>query len=728
MVRLRFAVVAVAVVVLVCVFGTLAGWSYTQSGASIFDMGSLTPMGHEWITRMAAIELLVYNGPPDPPDPEDRDGDPRKGWTQGLAKNIDLSGAQGEVRRIKQNTCTTKACEAYKSRYKPVYDAIVGERWVDIAGYNVLPGKVPKIAKDCFDAVAQEPAEVQNDHFMRRYDDVGGAGGVNAAYNSQVRFIKYFVAAAMAPPTIMNVYDGGASGSTAVDVDRNYFLFGRAVHLFEDSFSPEHTVRSSTIDNYTRVRQVKSYLCAKGSEQHSHLMPTDKDFYKTGDVIWITDSAWDPGWPSYKPVNMRANALVAEEATKDLWAAFIRTMATDVSQREAAAVAEANTLVKNWLNYDENEMKTWYDDPNHRDDTYVLLDQQSGKGQTQQACMQELNGTDDQLAEVHRLEALQRVCLYNAVPWSGFEDLFDTSTHIWFSWRWLTWSPLNWINGGDTGYDNPPAGWQIPDLPADSGIRVRVKSVANGQYMSAAGGIAPDAWVYNKPGQPPLDFILVGSKDQGMLRVASDPRLFLSYVVTNPIPTYNGAAKLFWFYNRFDPTSWAGPTTYKISNLPGLQGPQWSIMSTYYSQYMYLYDKYQSPYVDRNGGTAGVNARWFFEPTGGDTALGKCCWDRQVQGCSLDSTCDPGGEGCVYSGMSTKQYGAFQCNVAKCCWDRLLQSCKQNSDCDSGGEGCVTSGTNTFTYGRFQCNTCEMQGQVYDPKTQTCKPKLLAEP
>ncbi len=29
---------------------------------------------------------------------------------------------------------------------------------------------------NCFDAVAQEPAEVQYDHFMRRYDEVGGQG------------------------------------------------------------------------------------------------------------------------------------------------------------------------------------------------------------------------------------------------------------------------------------------------------------------------------------------------------------------------------------------------------------------------------------------------------------------------------------------------------------------------------------------------------------------------
>jgi hypothetical protein len=47
--------------------------------------------------------------------------------------------------------------------------------------------------------VAQEPADIQYDHFMRRYDDAGGPGGVHAAKTSQQRFVAYFVAAATAP-------------------------------------------------------------------------------------------------------------------------------------------------------------------------------------------------------------------------------------------------------------------------------------------------------------------------------------------------------------------------------------------------------------------------------------------------------------------------------------------------------------------------------------------------
>jgi hypothetical protein len=71
--------------------GARLGWTYTQSGVS-FGFVNGVPMGHEWVTRMAAIELLGYTPAtaPDIPDPSD----PRKHWTQGLAKNTSLSGGR----------------------------------------------------------------------------------------------------------------------------------------------------------------------------------------------------------------------------------------------------------------------------------------------------------------------------------------------------------------------------------------------------------------------------------------------------------------------------------------------------------------------------------------------------------------------------------------------------------------------------------------------------------
>jgi len=566
--------------------GAVSAWAFTQSGASIAFANGV-PMGHEWLTRMAAIELMGYSPPtvPDVPDPND----PRKTWTQGLAKNTDLSspGARAELMRIKADRYDDYR---YASRYKAVFDAIVGQRWVDLAGYNAAT------SRECWDAVAQEAAEIQYDHFMRRYDDRNAKGGVTAATQSQQRFIQYFVAAAMVRPDQMSVYDGGFSGSTAVQVNRNYFLFGRAVHLFEDSFSSEHTVRIPA-DNYTRVRQVKSYLCAAGSEQHSHSIPAVLN-YTSGDVVWNPGTGLDASWKSYKASNMKnaasnpvqGAALVTTEAMKDLWAAFIRVMGTPYAQRSTAATAEAQTLVKNWLSYDEQEMLGWYDTEAHRDSTYVLAEGQTGKGQTVKACMVGLNlGTDDQLAYVKKLEAAQRKCLYNAIPWVGYQDLFDTQMHIWYSWRWR--------NGPTGSLLDPPAGWQIPDQPADTGIPVRIKSVLNQQYMSAPDGAANNAWVYCRPGPAPLDFILVGPKDNAVLRVASSPWLFLSYTGTT------GSVKLF---NPFNPYV-ADPTNYKI----GSAGAGSTIMSVYWQQYMWLSN--QSPYITRAGNPANANSQWIIE-------------------------------------------------------------------------------------------------------------------
>lgn len=212
-------------------------YAFTQSGATTF-MGSGIPMGHEWLTRRAAIELLLgpNNDPVVPKDPKDPRYNPTT-WTQGMAHNLDLSSAQSEVKRIKGLTYNDPR---YASTYKPIFDSIIGERWVDLGGFNVTSSTLGSY--NCFDAVAQEPVEIQYDHFMRQYNDSGNAGGVNAATQSQKRFINYFVAAAMAPPTQILVWDGGGYAAQYT-VDRNYFLMGRAAHLFQDSFSLEHTVR-----------------------------------------------------------------------------------------------------------------------------------------------------------------------------------------------------------------------------------------------------------------------------------------------------------------------------------------------------------------------------------------------------------------------------------------------------------------------------------------------------
>ena len=548
-------------------------FGFTQSGVATF-MGNGIPMGHEWVTRRAAIELLLgpNNDPVVPKDPKDPRYNPVT-WTQGMAKNLDLSSAQSEVNRIKGMTYNESR---YASTYRLVFDAIIGERWVDIGGFNVTTSKLGTY--NCFDAVAQEPVEIQYDHFMRQYNDVGGAGGVNAATQSQQRFINYFVAAAMAPPTKILVWDGGGYAAQ-YSVDRNYFLMGRAAHLFQDSFSSEHTVRT-TADNYTTIKQVKSYLCALGSEQHSHATPTTFN-YSSGDVIWNVGTGLSAGWPAYVPSNMKTNALVAMEAMKDMWAAFIRTMAVPLAQRQAKATAEAQTLVNNWLSFDQNTMANWYATASNRDATYVLNTGESAPGVSQTTCMQGLNvGTTSQAAYVATLQQNQKVCLFNLQPVPGYGDLFDTSMHMPFNWQWInyvTWS-------------QPPAGWPIPQRPADTGGRVNFKSVKSGNAMT--GKVAANAYVNVNSG-PNLNFIQVATPDGTgyFFRSADDPTLFLSYS-GGP----SGQVKL-----------WNGTTNSSYTLPPA--GSNTGIMNQYYKQYMWV-DGSGNVYLTSKGDPSTTAAQW----------------------------------------------------------------------------------------------------------------------
>jgi predicted small secreted protein len=552
--------------------------AFTQSGAGT-DIANGIPMGHEWITRLAALELLIPGRDPImPPDPND----PRNKWSQqGKAKNTDISSqaAQTEVSRIQKYPYSDTR---YQSTYKFIYDTIVGERWVDIAGFNVTNGKIPVPGNvDCFDAVAQEPVEVQYDHFMRRYDDRGGNGGVQAVQRSRDRFIEYFVAAATAPKMAMKVWDGGGY-SAITEVDRNYFLFGRAVHLFEDSFSSEHTVRTAE-DNFERIRQVKSYLCAAGSEQHTH--SNDEIFnYQSGDVIWKAGTGLNPGWPAYKPSNMKTVTLVSTEATKDLWAAFIRTMGVAPDQRAQVARDEATRLADNWLHADQKEVLDYYNDPLHRDATYVLESGQSGSGQTVEKCMQKLGvPSGNQMVKVRELEKNQRMCLYNILPEDGYADLYDTSVHMPFNWKWKN----------AVAWQQPPENWTIPNRPADTGVQVKIKSASNNQYSVAPDGIKDNQWLYCKANYAPVNFVQVPAENGSFFRSTDNSSLFLSYNATT------GAVKF-----------WASPSQANYQ-LERAGNNNIAIKNLYWNQYMWLSG--ESPYITRTGNPSNLNSQWIIE-------------------------------------------------------------------------------------------------------------------
>ena len=560
----------------VCLLVTaFPAFAFTQKGFGT-SMGSLVPIGHEWITRRAAVELLYAKDPLVPDDPHD----PRKGWTQGLAKNLDLAGTEQEVARLKGQTIDDSF---YFSPFRAVYEAVVGERWVDIGGFNVANAMLPGNT-NCWDAVAQEPVEIQYDHFMRRYDDVAGQGGITAATESQKRFVKYFVEAATAPAGQMLTWDGGGS-SAQVQVDRNYFLFGRAAHLFEDSFSSEHTVRMIG-DRPERVRQVKSYLCALGSEQHTHSNAATLDF-TSGDVIWLPGTRWVGGnVTTFQPSLMKPTALVALEATKDLWAAFLRTMALPPGpQREAKARTEANALVTNWLSFDEPEMKRWYDAGANRIENYVLAEGEQPPGMTQSRCMIDLLGVRSgvQMDKVRELQAAQRFCLFNVRPFDGYDDLFDPQIHMPYNWRWV--DRVFW--------KHPDKDWPIPIRPADTGRRVRIQSVSSGGWMQSQlnGGAA----VMVGGGSPMLDLIEVGSRDNLFLRARYAPRLFLSYVGTSggELQMYEGTRN----------------SSYRI--WPSPNGND-TIMNLYWKQF--FWNDNGQPRLTKAGNPQNANAQWKVVP------------------------------------------------------------------------------------------------------------------
>lgn len=432
--------------------------AFTQKG-----LGGACPIGHEWITTLSATELVGADWLPS------REDDPRflpenTGWladTSGLAHLLKTPFVQQLKARKKRD-------HYYHSTYEFIYATIVGERWVDMAGVNVMKAKWAK--HNCFDAVAQEDPRVQYDHFMRRYDEHGAEAAVLATDRSVERFITYFVQAATAEHMTMMVWDGGGH-SKKTQVDRNFFLFGRALHLFQDSFSPEHTVRSPS-DHYRRIRQVKSYLCSKGAEQHAH--STLKLInYSSGDVIWKRRTQHLIGKRYLQPRLMKIAALVATEATKDLWLAFFRTMAVPQKDREVVARRAAEGIAEKWLAYDAGEMQAWYEEEGNRDGTYVLEEGQTGKGADMCDCLREKGLSECRQEErIAELEKDRCACLYNMAARPGYSDLNDPQFKLPYFW---TWKSRGWLT--------PPSGWQPEDPPANAGKRVVLENQKGGEIL-----------------------------------------------------------------------------------------------------------------------------------------------------------------------------------------------------------------------------------------------------
>lgn len=533
-----------------------SAFAFTQG---VKDGGYFVPMGHEWITCMAAIELLdgMENDPKDPRKQKD--------WVT-TPTNLSLEGADAVVKKIRASrTDETR----YAAKYKAVYSAIIGERWVDIGGVSLPAAKA--VSYNCLDLVTQEPISVQYDHFMRRADDVGGAGGIRAAQESAARFVTYFRNAALAAEGDIKVWDGGAVADLET-VNRNYFLFGRALHLLEDSFSPDHTVRSAS-DGYRTVKQVKSYLCAKGSEQHAHETPgiVSDAFWKTGDVIF------ESAYSGYLPSNMRRPALAAAEATKDAWAAFIRTLAEPIETRGAKASEEANAIVKRWMSYDETEMTNWYSVNNggNRGGTYVWNDGESGKGTDQAGCMKRDWKGATQAQKLKDFEAGRRICLYNMRAAEDGGDV-DPSLHLAYNWEWRA-----------TDFIMPPPDWKIGDPTTQWQVILRSALHEEG-YIRREG-----TTLYNDPkaGTNAVSFFIGANLDDTVLE-ASD--LKGNYV--NMPSGGKGWAKL-----------WESTDKGHFSLIRRTDNGYYNIRNTYSKAYMWSSN--DAPYVSGDGAN-NKNAQW----------------------------------------------------------------------------------------------------------------------
>ncbi len=568
-----------------------AAHAFTQSGVGIDVIGNAVPMGHEWITRIGAFEVIGG----DPLQSQLNDpNDPRKHWTRGLAKNPNLdAAAKAYVQTLKGSPVSVDDTR-YRATYVFIYSAIMGERWVDIGGYNVTTSTGNPFGKyDCWDAAAQEPADLQQDHFMRRYDDDDGQGGVIAATRAQQRFAAHFIAAASAAEQDMSVWDGGGYAQR-VRVNSNFFLLGRAAHLFQDAFSSEHTVRTETPDNFEKVRQVKSYLCATGAEQHTH-SKAEVFNYKSGDVIWIPGTQPDAGWQGYKASNMKNVALVATEANRDLWAAFLRTMAVAPEQRRARATQEAQTLIDNWLAFDSNEMLHWYDTEANRIENYVLAAGQTGKGQSQSACMKSLGvASGNQQEKVDQLVQAQRACVYNAQPTPGYADLNDPFLRIPFNWEWKS----------STTWQTPPASWTLPNLPSDSGRLVTVRTAQpQNTPMVAVSGLVSGSRIHVTQGTP-LRFAMIGSNDdRWFFRARDNSSLMLSYELVS------GAAQL---YDAWVDVS-REAAGFWVADRSTCSSQQWAIENARWRNYLWLDNATNQVYVTGAGNPVNLNANWIIE-------------------------------------------------------------------------------------------------------------------
>lgn len=314
-----------AAFVAVSLLAPLSAGAFTQQGA----WGVATPVGHEYLCVESARTLRNFPELASQGYKEIREilRDNRVAFER-------LKDANSRLKRkgtLTQEMGLVRSYSAQRSyRNLPALSAALGQRWVDTMGFSAT------YYKSCFDHVAQLPNAIMPDHFMRRHGDVGPSGR-RAAHREGVRRLRrYFMDAVRARRDLVPITDASASQGHFL-VLRDYFLLGRAFHLLQDSFSPEHTIRTGR--GLRQIREIKHYGCLLNTFQHSHDKPLIENRKTNGDVIWATGRF--SGWSSR---NLTIWAKAALAASQDLWIAYL-----SARRRPSSARRQIDKVINKWM-------------------------------------------------------------------------------------------------------------------------------------------------------------------------------------------------------------------------------------------------------------------------------------------------------------------------------------------------------------------------------------------
>ena len=374
----------------------------------------ITPIGHEWLTAASALELM-------------RESHSLGKLEEGLAlkgqAGPDSKALEAALKKLESKAVLTAAQikllkapkgklggPQYGAKYYSIWSTVMGQRWIDLGGFRVTSPR----GKKCWDAVSQAQTHVQYSHFLRRFENKGGAGALKAIRAAVGRLQLSFISAATADDGDLKFWDGGAA-SVRYTASRPYFLFGRAAHLFQDSFSPAHGVRDEK-DGFRTILGIKSYVCTLGSAQHTHDAPLSAAH---DDVIWKKRASTDWSDKNVKPIG-----IAARHAMKDLWAAFLVAREAPKAERAKVAQVEIKKVIKTWMGFDEKTIAA-----NGPLDQLGKKVSQAFSVADQKKCLRHV--TESKAVEVERKKCVAEIGVADGAQKNGF----DEDLQIPFNWK-----------------------------------------------------------------------------------------------------------------------------------------------------------------------------------------------------------------------------------------------------------------------------------------------------